>query len=92
MTESGLTDLSKLADPLGAILNDIVAMLEQLSLSLPKFESYANALPEDENLEEALVEVYTEVICFCAQTISFFQMRRFHGEYLRLNSRISLRS
>lgn len=54
-------------------LNDIVNMLDELSLSLPRFRSYEENLPMDDALESALIEVYTEMTCFCARTINFFR-------------------
>jgi hypothetical protein len=55
------------------MLQDIVKMLEELSVSLPRFKAYEKNLPMDEPLESALIDVYTEVICFCARIISFFR-------------------
>ncbi|PMD28644.1 hypothetical protein NA56DRAFT_19787 [Hyaloscypha hepaticicola] len=48
-------------------------MLDELSLSLPRFRSYEENLPMDDALESALIEVYTEMTCFCARTINFFR-------------------
>lgn len=48
-------------------------MLEELSLTLPRFKAYENNLPMDRALETALVDVYTEVICFYARSIHFFR-------------------
>lgn len=49
-------------------------MLDEMSLSLPRFRSYEETLPMDDGLESALIEVYTEMTCFCARTINFFRM------------------
>jgi hypothetical protein len=65
--------LTQLASPSSETLNDIVNMLDELSLSLPWFRSYEENLPMDDALESALIEVYTEMTCFCARTINFFR-------------------
>lgn len=44
-------------------------MLDELSRSLPRFRSYEENLPMNKALERALLDVYTEMICFCARTI-----------------------
>jgi hypothetical protein len=62
-----------LASSAGDTLKDVVDMLEELSLTLPRFKSYENNLPMDRALEGALVDVYTEVICFYARCIHFFR-------------------
>jgi hypothetical protein len=48
-------------------------MLDELSLSLPRFRSYEENLPMTKALESALLDVYTEVTYFCARTINFFR-------------------
>ena len=48
-------------------------MLDELSLSLPRFRSYEDTLPMNKNLEAALIEVYAEMTCLCARTINFFR-------------------
>jgi hypothetical protein len=48
-------------------------MLEELSLTLPRFKTYENTLPMNRALEAALLDVYTEVICFYARAIHFFR-------------------
>ena len=54
-------------------LRDVVDMLEELSLTLPRFRYYEKSLPIDESFETALVDVYTEVICFYARAIHFYR-------------------
>lgn len=48
-------------------------MLEELSLTLPRLKVYEKTLPMDRALETALLDVYTEVICFYARSIHFFR-------------------
>ncbi|ORX98178.1 hypothetical protein BCR34DRAFT_607010 [Clohesyomyces aquaticus] len=62
-----------LAASAGDTLKDVLEMLEDLSLKLPRFKTYENDLPMDRELEKALVDVYTEVICFYARCIHFFR-------------------
>ena len=88
-----------LASSAGDALKDVVDMLEELSLTLPRFQNYEDKLPVDRALENALVDVYAEVICFHARCIHFFRshphalMRRpawgdFRSDYSRTVSRI----
>ncbi|KAF8533574.1 hypothetical protein BDD12DRAFT_897322 [Trichophaea hybrida] len=62
-----------LALPVADTLNNVVSMLGELSLSLPKFRAYEEALPMHEGFEAALLDVYVEMICFCARIITFFR-------------------
>ncbi len=62
-----------LASSAGDILKDVLNMLEELSLTLPRLKAYETTLPMDRGLETALVDVYTEVICFYARCIHFFR-------------------
>lgn len=48
-------------------------MLEELSLTLPRFQVYEKTLPLDGELQRALVDVYSEIICFYARTIHFLR-------------------
>jgi hypothetical protein len=48
-------------------------MLEELSLTLAKFQVYEEILPLSRPLQTALVDVYTETICFYARAIHFFR-------------------
>ncbi|KAL9615519.1 MAG: hypothetical protein Q9167_000032 [Letrouitia subvulpina] len=54
-------------------LQEIVDILEELSLTLTRFRQYEKTLPIDNDFESALVDVYTEVICFYARTIRFYR-------------------
>lgn len=54
-------------------LQDVLDMLEELSLTLPRFQVYEETLPLNRSLEQSLVDVYTEIICFYARTIHFFR-------------------
>lgn len=54
-------------------LRDILDMLEELSFTLPRFQAYEKTLSLDGALEMALIDVYTEVICFYARSIHFFR-------------------
>ena len=54
-------------------LHQILVMLEDISLSLPRFQHYEKTLPVDETFERALLDVYSEMICFCARTIKFLR-------------------
>lgn len=54
-------------------LRDVLDMLEELSLTLPRFKAYEKTLPLDGAFETALLDVYTEVICFYARSIHFFR-------------------
>lgn len=62
-----------LASSAGDILKDVLDMLEELSFTLPRFRTYEDTLPTDRSLEAALIDVYTEVICFYARCIHFFR-------------------
>lgn len=48
-------------------------MLEQLRLVLPKARLYEQELPLTDTLENALLDMYTEIIVFYAHTIAFFR-------------------
>ncbi|KAF2270743.1 hypothetical protein CC78DRAFT_564062 [Lojkania enalia] len=62
-----------LASSAGDTLKNVLDMLEELSLTLPRFRTYETSLEMDRALESALVDVYTEVICFYARCIHFFR-------------------
>ncbi len=57
-----------LASSIGHSPRDVLYMLEELSLALPRFKSYENT-PMSKELENTLVDVYTEVISFSARAI-----------------------
>ncbi|VUC30930.1 unnamed protein product [Clonostachys rosea] len=48
-------------------------MLEELSLTLPRFQVYEQTLPLSHQLQAALVDVYSEIICFYARAIHFLK-------------------
>ncbi|GAP84174.1 putative NB-ARC and TPR domain protein [Rosellinia necatrix] len=88
-----------LASSAADTLQDVLDMLEELSLTLPRFRVYEDTLPMSRQLETALVDVYAEVICFYARTIHFFRdhphvlLRRnswekFRTDFSRTNMRI----
>lgn len=88
-----------LASTVGDTLQDVLDMLEELSLTLPRFRIYEQTLPMDSAFEMALLEVYTEVICFYARSIRFFRSHpnilllrnawaEFHGDFSRTLRRI----
>lgn len=62
-----------LASSASDTLQDALDMIEELSLTLPRFKIYESTLPVDKALETALLDVYTEVICFYARAIHFFR-------------------
>jgi len=63
----------KLAIPTGGeTLKNMLNMLEELSMSLPRFKAYEKTLPMDEAFESSLLAAYTEMTCFCARAINFF--------------------
>jgi NB-ARC domain len=62
-----------LSSSAGDNFRNVLDMLEELSLTLPRFRIYEQTLPMDKALEAALLDLYTEVICFYARTIHFFR-------------------
>jgi hypothetical protein len=54
-------------------LQDVMDMLEELSLTLPRLQVYEQRLPLNQPLQQALVDVYCEIICFYARTIHFLR-------------------
>lgn len=52
---------------------DVLRMLDEMSLALPRFKAYADSLEMTPELESCLVEVYTEMTCFCARVVKFFR-------------------
>ncbi|RHZ68953.1 hypothetical protein CDV55_102531 [Aspergillus turcosus] len=65
--------LLTLASSTGNTLQKVCDMLEELSLTLPRFRTYERTLPMSQELEDSLLAVYTEVICFYARAIHFFR-------------------
>ncbi|KAL9023728.1 MAG: hypothetical protein Q9196_007016, partial [Gyalolechia fulgens] len=74
--------VNRLDSILSDTLRDIVDVLEELSLTLPRFKYYERTLPLDEAFEAALIDVYAEVICFYARTIHFYRVNP-HGALRR---------
>lgn len=54
-------------------LQDVLDMLEELSLTLPRFQVYEQTLPLNRQLQQALLDVYCEIICFYARAIHFLR-------------------
>ncbi|TGJ79179.1 hypothetical protein E0Z10_g9594 [Xylaria hypoxylon] len=52
---------------------DVLDMIEELSLSLPRFRIYEKTLPPNPLLQQALVDAYSEIICFYARIIRFLR-------------------
>lgn len=80
-------------------LQDVLDMLEELSLTLPRFQVYEQTLPLNRQLQRALLDVYSEIICFYARTIHFLRsnphlvLRKnawhtFHSDFSRTIMRI----
>lgn len=65
-----LSHASSVAETLQGALD----MLEGLSLTLPRFQVYEQTLPMDHRFQQALVDVYSEFICFYARTIRFLRV------------------
>ena len=65
----------KLASSAAETLRDVLDMLEDLSLALPRFGAYEEILPMNSSLEASLLDVYTEAICFYARAIYFLRNR-----------------
>lgn len=56
-----------------SVLPDLVAMLEELQRALPRIRKNEEQLPMTEALQRALLDVYSEIIVFCAQTTTFLR-------------------
>jgi hypothetical protein len=78
---------------------DVLDMLEELSLTLPRLHAYEQTLPLNRQFQQALLDVYSDVICFYARTIHFLRsnphpvLRRnawqtFRNDFSRTNMRI----
>ena len=61
------------ASSAGEALKGVLGMLEELSLTFPRFQVYEETLPLNRELQRALVDVYSEIICFYARTIYFLR-------------------
>jgi hypothetical protein len=68
-----------LSSSAGDSFREVLDMFEELSMTLPRFRIYEQTLPMDKALETALLDVYTEIICFYARTIHFFQKTNPHA-------------
>lgn len=80
-------------------LKDVLDMLEELSLTLPRLQVYEQTLPLNPQLEQALLDVYCEIICFYARAIHFLRSnphlvlrknawQTFRNDFSRTNMRI----
>ena len=67
-------------------------MLEELRRTLPRYRRFEDELPMTKTLEDALCDMYTEIIIFCARMITFFRNNpnigasrnawsQFHGDF-----------
>jgi hypothetical protein len=67
------------------VLDSVPDALQEIALALPDLQKYAEKLPSspDPKLEKALVDVYAEIICFCAYTIHFLRDRQLDGTVWR---------
>lgn len=54
-------------------LQQALDMLEELSLSLPRLRRYEQTLPMDRSFENALIDLYSEIICFYARLIRHYK-------------------
>jgi len=57
----------------GETLKDMLNMLEELSMSLPRFKAYEKTLPMDEAFESFLLAAYTGMTRFCTLAVNFFR-------------------
>lgn len=73
-------------DTLGEVLN----MLDEMSLALPRFRSYEESLPMTPALERALTDVYAEITCFCARAVRFLRSAPHRKYYLDFVCKIQL--
>jgi hypothetical protein len=62
-----------LASKVGYTLQDVLDVLEELSLTLSRLRTYEQTPLIDIAFEMALLDVYTEVICFHTRPIRFFR-------------------
>ncbi|KAF4984957.1 hypothetical protein FDECE_16948 [Fusarium decemcellulare] len=80
-------------------LKDVLDMLEELSLTLPRLQVYEQTLPLNPQLQQSLLDVYCEIICFYARTIHFLRSnphlvlrknawQTFRNDFSRTNMRI----
>ncbi|KAI6784643.1 uncharacterized protein J7T54_006689 [Emericellopsis cladophorae] len=80
-------------------LKDVLDMLEELSLTLPRLQVYEQTVPLNRSLQQALLDVYSEIICFYARAIHFLRSnpnlvlrknawQTFRDDFSRTNMRI----
>lgn len=50
-------------------MDDLLDMLDEMSMSLPRFKSYEKTLPMNDALESALLDVYVEMTCLLGPSI-----------------------
>ncbi len=63
------------ASSAGDVLQNVLDMVEDLGLALPRFQAYEKTLPMDTALGTVLLDVYAEQTCFYVRTINFFRIR-----------------
>jgi hypothetical protein len=59
------------------IMDDIAEMVMDLTVALPKFESYTVIIPEAFELNEPLREMYESYVNCCIEAIFFLKKNRF---------------
>ena len=55
------------------VASRIITMLDELSSTLPRLDSYEDRQLVNSSMEDALINVYTDVICFYARCVRFFR-------------------
>ena len=55
------------------VASKIITMLDELSSTLPRLNSYEERQLVNSSMEDALINVYTDVICFYARCVRFFR-------------------
>ncbi|KAG9253974.1 uncharacterized protein F5Z01DRAFT_743372 [Emericellopsis atlantica] len=55
------------------VLAELVEMLSELQRTLPRIQKYEKELPMTSTLEGALLDMYSEIIVFCAYAVTFFR-------------------
>lgn len=55
------------------VLAELVEMLTDLQRTLPRIQKYEKELPMTDALEKALVDMYSEIIVFCAYAVTTFR-------------------
>ncbi|ELQ32324.1 hypothetical protein OOU_Y34scaffold01189g6 [Pyricularia oryzae Y34] len=63
-------DSKKNAQP---VLAELVEMLGELQRTLPRIQKYEKELPMTDALEKALLDMYSEIIVFCAYAVTTFR-------------------